>query len=151
MRKLLFASLILATISSLAQAHHSYAMFDTTMVSTIQGSVRSLEWSSPHVWLWVDVSDAQGNVTTYGFESVSPAQLQRDYGWSHSIVRPGDKVKVQYAPLRSGKAGGELEKMTLANGKVLGTRTIGPGPEGAVPSGSASAGNADPPPSGPGP
>jgi hypothetical protein len=60
---------------------------------------------------------------------VSPAQLQRDYGWNKNVVHTGDKITVLFAPLRSGKSGGELEKVTLENGKVLATRFTANGPQ----------------------
>jgi Family of unknown function (DUF6152) len=107
---------------NVAQAHHSYAMFDTTKQVTVIGTVRTLEWSSPHVWLWIEVPDGKGASNPYGFETVSPAQLQRDYGWDKNVLHAGDKITVVFAPLRSGKNGGELEKVTLQSGKVLATR-----------------------------
>ena len=118
------AILVGVTLAStnIAQGHHSYAMFDTTKQVTIAGTVRTLEWSSPHVWLWIEVPDGKGGSDPYGFETVSPAQLQRDYGWERNILHPGDKITVVFAPLRSGKNGGELEKVTMQNGKVLATR-----------------------------
>ena len=105
-----------------AYAHHSYAMFDTTQHLTVTGTVRNLEWASPHVWLWIEVSDGKGGSVPYGFETVSPAQIERDYGWKKNVLQVGDKVTVDFAPLKSGKNGGELEKVTLENGKVLATR-----------------------------
>jgi hypothetical protein len=105
-----------------AHAHHSYAMFDTSRPETIVGTVRTLEWVSPHVWLWVEVPDGKGGSDVYGFETVSPGQIARDYGWDRNVLHVGDKVTVEYAPLRSGKNGGELEKVTLESGRVLATR-----------------------------
>jgi len=34
-------------------------------------------------------------------------------GWTRTAVRPGDKVTVDFAPLRDGKKGGALKKITL--------------------------------------
>jgi len=121
MRGWLICSLMLGVATS-AQAHHSFAMFDVTRVETVQGTVKTLEWASPHVWLWVLVADGKGGVQTFGFETVSPGQLERDYGWNRRIVNPGDKVVIEYAPLKSGNTGGELEKVTLADGRILATR-----------------------------
>jgi hypothetical protein len=115
------AGLLLSVVTG-AYAHHSYAMFDTTRTVTVTGTVRTLEWASPHVWLWIEVPDGKGGSDPYGFETVSPAQIQRDYGWDKNIVKVGDKVTVEFAPLRSGKNGGELEKVTLESGRVLATR-----------------------------
>jgi Family of unknown function (DUF6152) len=113
---------ILLAIAADALAHHSYAMFDTSRKQTIAGTVRTLEWVSPHVWLWIEVPDGKGGSDVYGFETVSPGQIRRDYGWDRNVLHVGDKVTVEYAPLRSGKNGGELEKVTLEDGRVLATR-----------------------------
>lgn len=117
-----YVAATMLTVATTALAHHSYAMFDTTRALTVTGTVRTLEWAAPHVWLWVDVPNAGGGSDSYGFETVSPGQLQRDYGWDRHILHIGDRVTVDYAPLHSGKNGGELEKVTLANGKILPTR-----------------------------
>jgi len=101
-------------------------MFDVSRVETVKGTVKTLEWASPHVWLWVVVADANGGSQTFGFETVSPGQLERDYGWNRHVVNAGDKVTVEYAPLKSGNTGGELEKVTLADGRVLATRFTKP-------------------------
>lgn len=116
------AGAILLAFGTTVEAHHSYSMFDMSRTQTVRGAVRALEWSSPHVWLWIDVDDGKGNTVSYGFETVSPGQLQRDYGWNKSALKPGDKVTIDYAPLRSGATGGALEKVILPDGKVLTTR-----------------------------
>jgi len=50
--------------------------------ATLQGTVKLLEWTNPHVWLWVDGSDGKGGTATYGFETNAPAELSRFFGWS---------------------------------------------------------------------
>jgi hypothetical protein len=112
-----------------AHSHHSYAMFDTSQVVTIRGTLRTLEWTNPHVWLWLEVNEEQGNSTfTYGFESLSPGQLQRDYGWNRRALKPGDVLTIDYAPLKSGNRGGALIKVTLPDGTTLLTRFSAPKP-----------------------
>ncbi len=120
--QLVVATLLLSGAGS-AQPHHSYAMFDTAQVLAIRGTLRTLEWTNPHVWLWLDVKEAAGNGTfTYGFESLSPGQLQRDYGWNRRVLIPGDVLTIDYAPLKSGNRGGALIKVTLPDGTTLLTR-----------------------------
>lgn len=114
-------ALALCALPLMALAHHSFAMFDMSKQVSVSGTVRSVEWVSPHVWLWLTVPDAAGDVT-YGFETVSPGQLLRDFGWSRHVLNVGDKIKVAYAPLRSGNPGGSLMQVTLADGSVLKTR-----------------------------
>jgi len=123
-------------------AHHSFAMFDMAKKGSVTGTVRSFEWSNPHVWLWVDVSDAQGNVTSYGFEGSAPGELARTGGWTKRSVNKGDKITVEYSPLKDGRPGGTLGRVTLADGKVIGRPPGGPGQTG----GPAQAGESGGPP-----
>ena len=118
LRSSLLAAAALAT-AQIAVAHHSYAMFDTSRQQTISGTVKAFEWTSPHVWVWVAADDANGGMTTYGFEAVNPAQLVRWGGWSKHSLNVGDKVTVECNPLKSGKPGGSLISITFADGRVL--------------------------------
>src|SRR5215204_3685723 len=57
-----------------AWAHHSYAMFDQTSTRTLKGTVRTLEWTNPHVWIWIDTDDGRGRTTAWGFETNAPSE-----------------------------------------------------------------------------
>jgi hypothetical protein len=108
-------------LAAAAFAHHSFAMFDMSKQITVVGTVREVEWVSPHMWLWLDVTGAgQAAPQVYGFEALSAGELHRREGWSKSTVKPGDKITVQYAPFRNGKAGGRLVHVLLADGRTLG-------------------------------
>ena len=99
-------------------AHHSYAMFDLTRQATLHGTVQALEWTNPHVWLWV-TPDGQSGTTPYGFETLSPGELTRFCGFRKTSVAVGDPITVDYAPLRSGKRGGAIKSISFADGRVL--------------------------------
>ena len=102
-------------------AHHSYAMFDQTRSETVVGTVHALEWTNPHVWVWVDVKDTAGASVLYGFESNAPSELVRFFGWNKSLVIAGAPVTVLYSPLKSGRHGGALRTLTFADGRILRT------------------------------
>jgi hypothetical protein len=126
---LMFTALL--TVSVAAVAHHSFAMFDMVKRETIHGRVKTIEWTNPHVWIWVDRQDAAGAVTSYGFELASPGEITRSYGWTKTSLKVGDEVTVEYAPLRSGKNGGALSSIKLPSGNVLfGTAHFVPVPAG---------------------
>ena len=120
-----------------AWAHHSYAMFDQTRKVTVRGTIRTLEWVNPHIWVWVDVEDEKGGTATFGFESNAPAELTRFFGWTKRSLSAGDKVTIDYSPLRSGRNGGALRTLTFADGRVLLTPRSDPnyatGPSAAQP------------------
>ncbi len=100
-------------------AHHSFAMFDTTKVVTIDGTVKDFQWTNPHVVLWVLVEAADGKPEEWTLELTSPGNLTR-MGWSRRSLTPGDKVAVELNPLRDGAHGGSLRKVTVAaTGQVL--------------------------------
>ena len=118
---------------SLSQAHHSFAMFDMSKQLTVVGTVRELEWVSPHIWLWIDVPKGQGASDVYGFEGLGAGEMHRREGWSKSLFKPADKVTVQYAPFRSGKNGGRLVHVVLADGHSLNAGAGDGGPPGGAP------------------
>jgi hypothetical protein len=102
-----------------AFAHHSYAAVDLSKRSMVAGTVLSLEWTNPHVWLWITVPDNTGTSVRYAFEAVSPAELTRFLGWTKRALTPGQQVTIDYAPFRNGEHGGALSTVTFADGRVL--------------------------------
>ncbi|MBI1779377.1 MAG: hypothetical protein HYR63_28935 [Proteobacteria bacterium] len=107
-----------------ASAHHSFAMFDRAQVATLTGTVKELQWSAPHVLLWVvkDPKDGQADGTLWTIEmSTGPGPLSR-VGWTKRSLVPGDRVTVEFNPLRSGDPGGSFKRLTiLKTGAVLAT------------------------------
>jgi hypothetical protein len=103
-----------------AWAHHSYAMFDGSRTLTVSGAVAKLEWMNPHVFVWVYVPNpkAQGGYDLYAFENGSPNVLVR-LGWSKTALAVGEKIVIEYWPLKDGRNGGHFVKATRADGQVL--------------------------------
>ena len=101
-----------------ASAHHSFAMFDAEKTVSLTGTVRELEWTNPHMWLYVMVPDASGKVVEYPLEMQGPGQSVKN-GWKQDSVKPGDKVTVEMHPLRTGAHGGQLMTVLLPSGQKL--------------------------------
>jgi Family of unknown function (DUF6152) len=114
---LLVASLAAAAALP-AAAHHSFAAFDITSQKTVSGTVRQVDWTNPHIWLWIDVLNDKGGSDTYGFEGMSPNFLARR-GWSRTTLKTGDKITVSYRPMKDGSNGGMFMTGQMTNGKVL--------------------------------
>ncbi len=59
--------------SAAAFAHHAYtAEFDTTKPIKLTGVLTKLEWTNPHIWLYLDVKDENGKITNWGFSASPP-------------------------------------------------------------------------------
>jgi hypothetical protein len=111
----------IAAITAPAFAHHSFAMFDPAKRMTIEGTVRTLQWTAPHVILWVQ-ADKVGpyDEGLWSLElPTSPGNLGK-MGWSRTSLQPGDKVRVDIDPIRDGHRSGSFKKAVLVTtGKVL--------------------------------
>jgi len=96
-----------------ALAHHSFAMFDLTKTVTIEGTVKEFAWTNPHVILWVVAAPKDGQPEqVWSLESTSPGNLKR-IGWTKRTFNPGDRVRVDFSPLRSGETGGAFKHALL--------------------------------------
>jgi hypothetical protein len=124
---LALAGLVLPLAAGTAFAHHSFAMFDGEKMSTQEGTVKELEWTNPHVWLHIVAPDETGRARDWGFEMQSVASATSG-GWRADTVKPGDKVKVEFHPLKDGSRGGELVAATLPDGRRLGSSSTRPAP-----------------------
>lgn len=127
----------LSGVGAVALAHHSVAAFDMQKTVTIEGTVEKLDWTNPHMWLWVTVTDKSGKTQSWAMEGASPANMQRRAGWTKRSVTPGEKVTVEVRPFRDGRPGGALSKVTKADGTVLGSGGGAPVAGGVAPRGAA--------------
>ncbi len=122
------AALSLALLAGPAFAHHSFAMFDMKARTALSGTIKQLDWTNPHVTIWVYRDAKPGeSAELWNFESSSPGNLTR-VGWTKRTLQPGDKVQIEYFPERGTAHSGELAKVTLtATGKVYDMYAAPPG------------------------
>jgi hypothetical protein len=109
-----------AVLAIPAYAHHSFAMFDFNNTVTFKGTVKEFRWTNPHVVLLVEGSAKPGMAAeVWSMELTSPGNLTRG-GWSRHSFKPGDRIELEFNPLRDGKHGGAFRKATLLEtGQVL--------------------------------
>jgi hypothetical protein len=110
-----------------AAAHHSNAAYDLDHPQTVEGTVKTVNWTNPHITFVVEPdvktaepasTSASTNTSTWVFEVSSPGVLTRS-GWTKRSLQPGDHAVFRYAPLRDGNPGGFLLKVTLPSGQEL--------------------------------
>jgi hypothetical protein len=116
----LAAALALVVPGPPALAHHSFAMFDFSRTVTLKGVVKELQWTNPHVILWVETTPSGGSAPeVWSAELTSPGNLTRT-GWTKRTLKPGDRVEVDISPLRDGGKGGGFRKvLVVETGQVL--------------------------------
>lgn len=131
-KSVMLAAALAPLFAAPAAAHHSFAMFDATKLLAWNGTVKEFEWTNPHVWIHIMVPDAGGTPREWSFEMQATAQASSG-GWNSTIVKPGDKVTIEYHPLKDGSRGGELVAATLPDGKRLGSSATRPAPARALP------------------
>jgi len=99
----------------LAQAHHSFGMYDESKIVTVSGTVAEFRWTNPHVVIVVETAAG----VSWTIENTSTGNLKR-MGWTRHSVVAGETVTVELAPLRDGSHGGSFLGAKLSDGKVLG-------------------------------
>ena len=115
----LIAASLLLNFGGVAAAHHSGAAYDMEHPRTMEGTVKTVNWTNPHITFVVE-SDAKDGAPaqTWVFEVSSPGVLTRS-GWTKRSLQPGDHAVFHYAPLRDGNPGGFLLRVKLPNGQEL--------------------------------
>jgi hypothetical protein len=97
-------------------AHHSFAAeFDINKPVTLQGVVTKIEWVNPHVYVYLDVKDANGKVTPWSLSSLGPAAARRA-GVTRANFGQGQQVTVLAYHAKDGSNFGFMRRMTFADG-----------------------------------
>ncbi|MEQ1580704.1 MAG: DUF6152 family protein [Steroidobacteraceae bacterium] len=128
-----------AVVAGPSLAHHSASMFDMQKQIEVQGTVKEFRWTNPHSWLLLTAPDATNKAAEYNIEMNGPGYLVRN-GWKRESLKPGDVVTVTINPLRDGSPGGNLVKVTRADGKELSAQVGGGAPPAAAAPAQASPG-----------
>lgn len=95
-------TLILSSLATTAFAHHSASMFDREKVVELKGVVKEFQYTNPHSWLLIDVTEGDGTVTTWGFEAEGPSTLMRA-GIRKSDMPAGAEIIIRGNPLKDGR------------------------------------------------
>ena len=96
-----------------AAAHHSASMFDPTKLIELSGVVKEFQYTNPHSWLLVDVTNEDGSVTTWGFEAEGPSTLMRA-GIRLSTLPPGTAITIRGNPMKDGRPAAAWVDATVA-------------------------------------
>ena len=110
---------ISAVAASSLFAHHSVAgEFDTSKSLTLKGAISKVEWINPHIFLYLDVKDENGTVTTWSLETLPTAMLRKAGLTKDNVMgKPGEIVTITANPAKDGtKRLAWIGKITYADG-----------------------------------
>ena len=114
---LVVVSLIFA--QAFGVAHHSFSSeYDEKKPLTVTGTVTKVEWTNPHVRIYVDAADTSGKVTNWNLELATPSALTRN-GWTSRSLKVGDKVTIRGFAAKSDVPRGSAGSVVLADGRSL--------------------------------
>ena len=113
----IFLTAALLAASLTAFAHHAYtAEFDTTKPVKVTGVLSKVEWSNPHIWIYLDVKDDKGNVTNWGFSASPPGMLTRR-GITKNSLKIGETLTVAGHRAKDGSNNASGNVVTFADGR----------------------------------
>jgi Family of unknown function (DUF6152) len=124
MRKFLVLATVLAVAAPLLAHHGRGATYDMKKQVTLKGTVTEVSWRNPHVLIWMDVKDATGKVTNWGFENSNVSSLARE-GYNRNTLRVGQEITAIVNPGSNGAPVGIVVRVILADGKVIMSRERG--------------------------
>src|SRR5688572_12390799 len=128
MKRLLTVFVLMTVLGVVAVplfAHHGRgATFDMQKQVTLKGTVSEIAWRNPHVVIYMDVKDATGKVTTWGFENSNVGSLARE-GYSRNTLKIGQPITAVINPAAAGAPLGIVVRIVLEDGKVIMSRERG--------------------------
>ena len=119
-RQFVALSSLLLLFAAPLLAHHSFgAEYDASKPITVSGVLTRIEWTNPHSFIYIDVTDEKGNVANWKLEGYPPNVLYRN-GWKKDLtMKPGDRITVSGWRARDGSNWAHSREVTLPSGKKL--------------------------------
>ena len=100
-------------------AHHGETNYDTEKVVSVKGTVTDFQFINPHVQIFIDVKNGNGEIEKWSCEARSPIMLVRVGGWDKNTLKPGDVITASGFRAKNGSNILRLKKIVLANGREM--------------------------------
>ena len=115
------AAALVLTLSATAGAHHSAVQYDFAKSATITGVVVKFQAINPHMRLTLRITDEKGT-RDLEIEGHSTNNMYRA-GYRDGMIKVGDTITVDVAPLRDGREGGYMIAALTASGTRFGVQS----------------------------
>jgi uncharacterized protein DUF6152 len=111
-------------------AHHSFAAeFDGSKAVRLKGKLTKIEWTNPHSYFYVDVTEDNGSVINWGCEAGAPGALSRR-GFKRGDIKLGDTIIVDGYLAKDGSHFVDARRVTLPDGRIVSGGSAGDGGPG---------------------
>ena len=108
-------------------AHHAFtAEFDANQPIKLNGTISKMEWVNPHSWIYLDVKNNDGSVTTWAVEAGAPNAMSRR-GWNMNSIKVGTEVVIDGYRAKNGQNIANGKDVTLPDGRKLFVGSTGTG------------------------
>lgn len=112
-------------------AHHSFAAtYDGSKAVRITGKLTKIEWTNPHSYFYLDVTDESGKVTNWACEGAAPGALSRR-GFQKGDIKFGDTLIIDGYRAKDGSNLMDARRVILPDGRVISGATEGDGGPGS--------------------
>jgi hypothetical protein len=110
-------TLLTATFSIAALAHHSFAIFDFQTQIPFDGTVETLKFRNPHISMTLKTVDENGKETIIEFVEGAPANMLVRSGLRPEMIKPGTHVIATGSPRLDDNSKFFLRLIHLDDGK----------------------------------
>jgi len=117
-----FLLMIIATAATLAcavtaRAHHGRASYSDEIV-TLEATVTEFRFVNPHVQIYFDITNEDGEVEHWQGELTAPNRLARA-GWTKTTFQPGDRLRITGEAARNDGHSVAIREIINADGESL--------------------------------
>jgi hypothetical protein len=106
-------------------------MYDANKPIRLVGKLTKIEWTNPHSFFYIDVTDSKGRVNNWTIEGAGPGALSRR-GFNRGDIDLGDTLIVQGYLAKSGARIVDGRLVTLPDGRIVNGGTAGDGGPGST-------------------
>jgi Family of unknown function (DUF6152) len=104
--------------ASPAHAHHSISgQYDLEGSATLRGVIARVDWINPHAYVYLDVTESDGSVTSWALATV-PLPMMRKAGLTREMLagNQGDVVTIDVLPGLNGTRQGWIVRIAYPDG-----------------------------------